>query len=174
MFKLMSLWRTVHFQPRADTLSKYSHIVSGWVFDCCKNITQSIIEPSLRFTSPDAGILCECKLQVSLFTHFCVFSWVHLWLRRTVKSQHGSNVEKATPQLNGKRCLAWMESSRMSGNPYDFMLSDWGILATGVRDACLLATLSETMFVVWRRLQQSPEERGHIPLGGSMSSSSSA
>lgn len=99
MFKLMSLLRTVHIQPGADTISKYSHTVKCWMFECCKDIIQHLIEPSLRFTSLDLGSLCKHQLLTSLFTHFYIFSGAHLWDDKDRLSWTLIKAEKAMSQL---------------------------------------------------------------------------
>lgn len=108
MFKLMSLLRTIHIQPGADTISKYSHIVKCWMFECCKDIIQRLIEPSLRFTSLDLGSLCKQKLLTSLLAHFCISSGAHLWDDEDRLSWTWSEVEKAMSQL-------WMTEAASCG-----------------------------------------------------------
>lgn len=66
----------------------------------------------------DLGILCKCRLLVSLLAHFCIFSGVHICTDTAARWRR--------PHHNWMAKMQVMESSRMSGQlPSDLTHSDW-------------------------------------------------
>lgn len=109
MFKLVSLLRTFHIQPRADTISKYSHIVKCWMFECCRNIIQHITEPSLR----QIHLSGRRHLLLVQAANFTVHSFLHfLWSSSLVDEKSLAWTWKQGRKghvtiVSNKSCLAW-------------------------------------------------------------------